>query len=526
MPAISVEQALQMANAQFQMGQLQAAEAMYRKILEVQPTRADIWLQLGEACFLLGQNDEGAACSRQAIQLHGTSLSDCVDLGNTLMNRERLPEAITAFEQALTIDPSRPEVHFNLGNVHAKLDDLDRAITCYQRALALRPDYQKARTNLGCAYLDQGGFDEALAQFQLLSDGSSRYYNLGVTLTRAGRSEEAVSCYLQAIAARENYGAAYWALSSELLRQGRFEEGWRVHARYGQCPRENLPYWKSVAPQWDGASLNGATLLVYEDQGYGDTILFLRYLPLVRERLGHCRILLECAKPLVRLLKLNSALGVEIVERGQPAFLPPIDRQIAFFELPFALQRWDPLPITAPYLQASPVDREAWRTKLDPASRLRVGIAWAGNPKHLTDRRRSISAEKMRPLFDIPGITFYSLQIQPPGGQPQALLEAGLIDLTPSITDFADTAALVSELDLVITVDTAIAHLAGALGRPVWTLLSFVSDWRYARSGEDTPWYPTMRLFRQPASGDWDSVIRLVCEELGRESPLSCGGRD
>jgi hypothetical protein len=197
--------------------------------------------------------------------------------------------------------------------------------------------------------------------------------------------------------------------------------------------------------------------------------------------------------------------------------MPRPDRQISFLDLPFAVQHWAPMPVEGPYLKADPAARAAWRGRLGATAQFRVGLAWAGNPKHRNDRRRSMPAEKLLPLFGATGAAFYSLQIQPEGGQPKTLLDAGLIDLTASIADFADTAALVSELDLVITVDTAVAHLAGALGRPVWTLLPSVAEWRWGRQGEKTPWYPTMQLFRQPAPGDWDAVIHHVFEELGRQ---------
>lgn len=520
MPAISVEQAFHMAAAQFQAGQFREAEAMYRKILEVQPSHTEAWLQLGEVFFHLGRHDEGTACYRQAIQFHAQSLSACVDLGNALMNRGRLPEAIAAFEEGLKIDPDRPEVHYNLGNVYAQAADWDKAIACYQQALVLRPDYEKARSNLGCAYLDQNRFSEALAQFQLQSDSCKKAYNTGVALSRAGRSEEAIRSYQQAIAERENDTDALWALSSELLRRGRFEEGWHVHARYGQCQREDVSRWKSLAPQWDGSRLNGETILIYEEQGHGDTVQFLRYLPLVRERAGDCRIILECPRLLSRLLKQGNAFGAEVFDYGHPtALMPPFERQISFLELPFAMQRWAPMPVAGPYLQANPAARAAWRNKLGSASQFRVGVAWAGNPKHRNDRRRSMPAEKLFPLLGVPGVAVHSLQILPEGGPPEALLDAGLIDQTAFIADFADTAALISELDLIITVDTAVAHLAGALGRPVWTLIPFVPDWRWGYHDETTPWYPTMRLFRQPAPGDWDSAVHHVFEELGRLAP-------
>lgn len=514
MPAITVEQAFQIATAQLQMGQLGAAEAMYRKIVEVQPGHTEAWLQLVNVYERLGRPAEATACRQRATP--GQSLSDCVHLGNTLMDRGRLPEAIAAFEQALQIAPDRPEVHYNLGNVHVKAGNKDKAIACYLRALALRPDYPKARSNLGRTWLDQERPAEALAQFQLMAESAQRSYNIGVALSRIGRTEDAIASYRQALTFQQDYADAYYGLSAALLRLGRFEEGWRVYARYQEFQQENVPRWKFLAPLWDGTPLNGQTLLLYEGQGHGDVLQFLRYLPAVHERAGDGRFILACPQSLIRLLRYNDRLGIELLDREQPTpLLPHFDLQTSFFECPLALQRWEPMPVTGPYLQAIPTDRAIWRERLGTSNRLRVGLVWAGNPHHPSDPRRSMPPDKLLPLLGLPDAAFYSLQVKPAGGQPAALLQAGLIDLTESIRDFADTAALLSELDLVISVDTAVAHLAGALGRPVWTLHSFVAEWRWGCQGEETPWYPTMRLFRQPAPGDWDAVIHHVFEELG-----------
>jgi len=485
MPAITIEQALQMAIADQQAGRLPEAEEACRRILAVQPG----------------------------------SLRATVLLGNILSDLGRWAEAEAAFQRALQIAPDRPEVHFNLGNTYAKAGTLEMAIASYRQALALRPDFQKAHANLGNVLMESDRLEESISHFRralaLQPDGPEMHYGLGVALSRAAQWDEAIACLRRASELQPDYADPYWALAPILLRLGQYEEGWRIHARYGESPDHVLPARCFPVPKWDGTSAQGETILIYEEQGHGDAIQFLRFIPFIRERSLAGKVIVECASPLFRLVRQSPGFGAEIVEPDAPAApLPPFHRHLPFLDLPFVLERWAPLPMAEPYLQADPASRAVWREKLRPRSHFRVGLAWAGNPRHRNDRRRSMPPEKLRPLFRIPGITFHSLQMNLPAGQPQPLMEAGLIDLTDGITDFADTAALVAELDLVITVDTAVAHLAGALGRPVWTLLPFVPDWRWGLDREDTPWYPSMRLFRQPTPGDWESVIRRVAKEL------------
>lgn len=481
MPATLIEHAFQAAAVLQQTGRFTEAERAYRQILVAQPGY----------------------------------LPACVGLGNTLSAMGRWPEAVDVLERALKFDSSRPEIHFNLGNNHAKRGQWEPAVASYRQALALRPNCAKTWTNLAGVLMEQEHLDEAVAHFQravqLYPLESLMHYNLGVALARSGRGEEAITCYRQAIELQPDYANAHWALAPELLRHGQYEEGWRVYARHGRCPGPN-PFQRNFAvPPWDGTHAEGETILVHEEQGNGDAIQFLRYVTLLRERSRAARVIIECPAPLCRLFQQSDICRGMIIEpRKDPDPIPPAcDRHISFLDLPFVLRQWEPLPMTQPYLQ-SPTGC----ARGSGSPRLQVGLVWAGNPRQLNDRRRSLPPEKLLPLFRTPNVDFHSLQVRPEGGPPAFLTQAGLVDRTASITDFADTAALLQQLDLVITVDTSVAHLAGALGRPTWTLLAFVADWRWGLKGEDTPWYPSMRLFRQPALGDWDAVIRRVGEEL------------
>jgi hypothetical protein len=236
----------------------------------------------------------------------------------------------------------------------------------------------------------------------------------------------------------------------------------------------------------------------------------------VRRHSGAARVIVEAQPPLARLFTQSGAWDAEIFSLVDPAesALPAHDFQIPLLSLPLALGLFEPLPMNGSYLRVEPELRLIWRSRLGTGSGMRVGLVWAGNREYIRDRLRSISPETLLPLFRLPGIQLYSLQAGVPDPRVQPLKDAGLIDLTGQITDFADTAAIVAELDLIISADTAAAHLAGALGRPVWTLLRFQGEWRWGLAGEQTPWYPSMRLFRQSAPGDWDDVIRRVAAEL------------
>lgn len=338
------------------------------------------------------------------------------------------------------------------------------------------------------------------------------YANLGACHLVQGRFAEALAVCQQALEKRPDFAPAHWNYSHPLLLLGRYEEGWREYEWRWQCPPLCDSRRDFSAPQWDGAPAPGRTILLHAEQGFGDAIQFVRYVPVVREHAGGARLILGCMPSLVRLLRESGEWGADIVaDQGSGASSPPpFDLHIPLLSLPLALGMPEPLRMSAPYLRAG--------------ATLRVGIAWEGNPAHRNYlRRRVVPLEKFAALFQTPGAAFYSLQLSPTAAQSQMISEARVLDLTAHLTGFADTAALIGELDLVITVDTAVAHLAGAMGKAVWTFIPFVPDWRWGLEKDDTPWYPSMRLFRQPAIGDWDSVIARVATELRAMSDAQGG---
>jgi hypothetical protein len=275
---------------------------------------------------------------------------------------------------------------------------------------------------------------------------------------------------------------------------------------------------------WAGDPIPARTLRVRCEQGFGDAIQFLRYLPLACGRAAAQQIRLECPRELARLFARNTQGMVTINSREneEGSGIPNGDEHIPLMSLPFALGHLAPFATAGPYLVPDPSIRAAWNQRLLATGGLRIGIAWAGNPVHIRDSSRSIDPSLLAPLLRVPGATFYSLQVKTGVTSPNALGDLGLIDQTPDFTDFDDTAALLAELDLIISVDTAVAHLAGALAQPVWTLLPHIADWRWGLEGASTPWYPTMRLFRQRVSGDWPAVIQQVAQEL---ETLCCQSR-
>jgi tetratricopeptide (TPR) repeat protein len=482
----------------------------------------------GVVLAALGRVEEAARCFRRTVELKPDYAEAHQNLSNALSDSGRLEEAVACARRALELAPDLAAAHNTLGVVLAKLRRADEAVDSFRRALALAPDDADTLNNLANALVGQGKVDEAIASsrraLELRPDFAGAYNTLGAALVHQGKWEEAESSYRRAITLDPGMAEAHFHLGAHLLLHGRFEEGWREY--------EHRLHLSSARPralskaQWKGERTEGRTILIQSEQGYGDALQFVRYLPLVRERSGAQRILLEAQPRLARLFSLSGGWGADVIvgpnEDETPP--PPHDYQVPLASLPLTLGLAEPLTTSSAYIRADPRLRLDWRERLGTASVRRVGLVWAGSPNHQGDRLRSLREDQMRPLLETPGFCFYSLQLGPQSRAP-ALEADGLIDLTEHLGDFADTAAFVAELDLIISVDTAVAHLAGAMGRPVWTLVTSLPDWRWGVSGETTRWYPTMRLFRQKAPGDWDEVVRRVASELARFPSDECEPR-
>jgi hypothetical protein len=320
---------------------------------------------------------------------------------------------------------------------------------------------------------------------------------------------------------RPGFNEAMFSYAILLARAGDYERAWPLFESRWNLPGLTKPNFSQ--PAWSGQSVDGKRILIYSEQGLGDSIQFIRYAAMLVER--GAEVIVECRKELVDLLR--TAIGVTgVFFEGEP--LPPFDLHVAMLSQPGAFKTTiQTIPGKVPYLFANPARRHTWRDRLgNDHTRLRVGLTWAGNADNVTLRKRRVALEQLLPVVAVENVDFFSLQIGSGSEQIGRLpLQSLIADHTMHIKDFADTAAFMAELDLIISVDTAVAHLAGALGCSVWTLLPFVSDWRWGLEGENTPWYPTMRLFRQPAPGDWASVIQKVAGELKHfvvERPRPC----
>jgi Tfp pilus assembly protein PilF len=421
-------------------------------------------------------------------------------------------QAERLYYRALAFAPASAEIHNNLGNVLRGAGRLDGAVVAFQSALALDPALAEAHFNLGLVTLQRGDapgakrcFREAVLQRPSFADA---HLNLGFLLEEEGDHAGAVAAYRSAVAADPDLVEAHVNLGMQLLLAGQLAEGWREYEWRLRYPE----YGGSGAAlaRWDGSPLEGRSILLDSEQGFGDAIQFLRYAPLVAERGG--RVIVRCAPELASLFRGTAGVQ-EVVSLDAPA--PPHDLHCPLPSLPLVFgTRLESIPAQVPYVRADAARAALWQARLAGAG-CKVGLVWSSQSKHRTAPAKSLPLDALAPLAAVPGVRFYSLQKgeaareaqRPPAGMP-------LEDLGGELRDFADTAAVMASLDLVISVDTAAAHLAGAMARPAWTLLKHAPDWRWLLAREDCPWYPGMRLFRQKAPGAWDAVVEEAARAL------------
>jgi len=444
-----------------------------------------------------------------------TIANDFFNQGVALQESGMVEEAISSYQNAIKQNPKHAQSFYNLGVIFQQKEFLDQAITYYEIAIGLNKDFIEAHHNLGIAYKDKGLFDEAIICFQgvlrLKPNHAGAYYNLGNTLVAKGQFHEALQSYQKAIEINPEFADAHWSIGLIKLRLGDFEEGWKCYEWRWKL-KDVMGEYKFSQPLWDGSDISGKTILLHTEQGFGDTIQFIRYVPLVAQR--GATVLIECQKELVPLLRgVNSVK--EIFEHD--AQLPDFDLHFPLLSLPKVFNTLlSTIPNQVPYIHPNPDLVKQWQHEFsDDTSWVKIGLVWAGDPKPKFGHSRSCHLDNFSSLSQIDNLLFYSLQKGEAAHQVKNPPEGiKLIDYTDQLHDFADTAAFIQNLDIVISVDTAVAHLAGAIGKPVWVLLPFVPDWRWLINREDSPWYPTMRLFRQPSSGDWESVISVIVREL------------
>jgi tetratricopeptide (TPR) repeat protein len=502
-------------------GKLDEAAACYRRVAALKPDSAEAQNNLGAICRRLERLDEAVAAYRRALELKPDYAEAHFNLGVALGALGKADEAVACYRRALELKPDMVEAWNNLGNIWKDQEQLDEAAAAYRRALQLRPDYPEGHYNLGAVCKDQGNLEEAIAcnrrALELKPDYAEAYYNLGNGLKDQGKLDEAIASYGRALDLNPDYAEAHWNRSLLWLLTGDFARGWPEYEwrwRTAQVSSRTYPQ-----PLWDGGPLAGRTILLHAEQGLGDTIQFVRYASLVK-RLG-ATVFVECQKPLQPLLA--SCAGIDQLF-GEGDGLPEFAVQTPLLSLPRIFQTSAAsIPAGVPYLFAAPALIESWRAKLGEVRGYRIGINWQGRPKPGHWRQRSIPLRQFATLAAIPGVRLIGLQ-KGPGREElkQAEENIPVLDLGDEVDEaagaFMDTAAIMMNLDLVITSDTAAAHLAGSLGVAVWLALPWAPDWRWLLDRGDSPWYPTMRLFRQRQRGDWEGVFaelkQALCERL------------
>jgi tetratricopeptide (TPR) repeat protein len=474
-----------------QLGHADVALHHLGRALAGQPRDAALHGAIGSLYRAPGRPQEACASLEAALRLDPDSAGTRNDLGIVLAEQGLLADALPHFEAAVALDPKLAQAHCNLARVLGGLDRLDDAIASYREALRLDPGYVNARNNVGIELTRLARYDEALAEL-----------------------EEALRLDSENAAAHANRAVL-------LLRLGRFAEGFTEYEWRWRTQPPKSPPRDFAQPPWAGEDLRAATLMLHAEQGFGDTLQFCRFAPLLVRRCA--KVYLEVPRPLLRLLRHSLAEeNLEVIPRlndfpATPA-LPRTDYHCPLLSLPCVLETTlDDVPAAIPYLAADADQAAAWSERLRQLPGRKVGLVWAGLPQYADDAHRSLPLARLAPLGGVGGVTFISLQTGAAAVQAGAVPPGmTLHDASAGLRDFADTAALVAALDLVISVDTATAHLAGALGKPVWLLNRFDTDWRWMTDRADSPWYPTMRIFRQPRRGDWDSVISQICAELAR----------
>jgi tetratricopeptide (TPR) repeat protein len=531
------------------LGRLEEALASFDRAIALDPSHVSAHNNRGAVLQALQRLDDALDSYTRAIELSPDYADAHNNRGTVLQKLERFAEALASYDRAIALKSECAQAHSNRGSVLGEMDRWGEALASCDRAIALNPGYADAYINRGDILLHLKRFREALASYDhavalrptaeayshrsgalkalhrhrealascdraiaLRPDFAEAYNNRALVLEDAGRLDEALADLDRAIALKPDYAWAHWNKALLKLLRGDYAEGWRLYEWRWKGPRKDS-IRRFSQPSWLGdRSIAGKTLLIHAEQGLGDTIQFCRYVPMV-EALG-AHVVLEVPSPLVSLISTLKG-RFRLVEQGGP--LPAFDLHCPIMSLPLAFKtQVETIPSTTPYLFADEARVHAWRDRLGPRARPRVGLVWSGTRDHKNDHNRSIPLRLLAPLCELP-IEFHALQKEI-GPEDKAVLAnfESLRSYDADLHDFADTAALVHEIDLVISVDTSVAHLAGAMGKPVWILLPSAPDFRWMLDRSDSPWYPTATLIRQPAPGGWSTVISEVARRLAR----------
>jgi tetratricopeptide (TPR) repeat protein len=501
------------------LGRLDEALESHARAVALAPGHVDALYQHGNILVALSRHEEALADYEKVIALQPMHSAALNRRGNALSALKRFAEACTSYEAALACDGHSLQVLNNLAVTLRELGRPDEALTHYDEMVKLEPNLSGAHCNRGNTLCELKRYDEAILSYEralaLQPADAAAHYNKGNALREQLRFDAAIASYDQALALRPNFPSAHCALGLSYLSLGELPRGWRENEWRWETAEMSTARRNFVQPLWLGTEeIAGKTILLHAEQGFGDTLQFCRYAPLVAAR--GANVILEVPAPLRELMRSLPAVA-QVVAEGEP--LPAFDFHCPLLSLPLAFNtEIDTIPATARYLTAPEPKLSAWRRRFGEHQKLRVGLVWAGNPRkevricNWGDRQRSIPFDQITPLLQIQDCEFYSLQKSEDAVAQLriSLLRDRVIDWTDDFADFADTAALIENLDLVIAVDTSVAHLGAALGKPLWLLNRYNTCWRWLLDRDDSPWYPTLRLFRQDTPGVWDDVIARV----------------
>ena len=509
-----------------ELGDPSAAAASLERAARLLPGNREIAINLATVYRKQGDFDNAIRVMRAAVQANPQVPEVWMHLGVALAEGKLLDEARVWMEKATAAEPENAGMLQNLSSLLVDALDFEGALALCEKGLKLQPNWSIFYVVKEKAFVGLGRSQEAVdaaRQAVAMEPSASTYKTLVGALWHAGKFEAAIEASASAVQMEPRQPLYHFDRSMLLLTMGRYVEGWKEYEWRRGLPAIQRVEPRFNGPEWGGENLHGKRIVLFTEQGFGDAIQFARYVPMVQARGG--RVSLLCNPELKRLLARVE--GVEAcAAMGEP--LLPYEVHCPLLSLGRIFETTlETIPTQIPYISAVPQDAERWRAKLAGPG-LKVGLSWSGRPTHTSDHLRSMSADEMARIMGVPGVRYYNLQKFVPTEKKRPLLENGMVDVTDELTDFADTAALVANLDLVITVDTAVGHLAGALGKPTWLLVALVPDWRWGWTGEQSRWYPNMRLFRQTDYRDWASVLARLRQELQKLSGDERGvrGRD
>lgn len=546
-----------MGNAAHNRNELKEAIINFQKAIKINPLFVQVYYNMGNVFYDMGNMDEAISAYERALVLMPDYVEAHFNMGNAFLEQGNPEKAILCYGRALRFRPDFADAHYNMGNAYLYNSNPDQAISSYQKAINLRPEFAEACNNAGTSFQKKGDIDKAIAYYQkaikIDPDHAQAYYNLGKLFHDRHIFGNAISCYKKALEKRPEYAEAannmgralratgdltgalscyynvflhhpesadaHFNLSLIHLLQGNFVEGWKEYEwRFKREEWKNTYPCRFKKPRWNGLSFKGKRLFVHSEQGMGDILQFVRYLPMVKAKGG--TVIFETLKPLLNIFRKVEGIDELVEFRSDAGRTEEFDFHISLMSLPLIFKTsLKTIPARVPYLYSDPVNTDYWNKRLTgngfkKGIGFKTGIVWAGTP---TDPNRSCPLARLMPVATIPEVNLYGLQKGIPAVQAEVEgLPEGMkmTSLGEEFKDFSDTAAVIENMDLVISIDTSVAHLAGAMGKPVWVMLPFVSDWRWLLNRNDSPWYPTMRLFRQKSPGDWDTVCREIASEL------------